>query len=129
MDNQGSPGLFKRQRGYRPSGALYEASLLALREAISQYIENGTVPDLQARAEGLFAYPQLEVTWDGSSQTPYRTRAYGRFARPGKYVTTLTRPELFRKYLYSQLSILEKGLRCDIYCQRVTAGNAISVCD
>lgn len=108
MDNQGSPVYLNANEAIDRLEQLYEASLLALREAISQYIENGTVPDLQARAEGLFAYPQLEVTWDGSSQTPYRTRAYGRFARPGKYVTTLTRPELFRKYLYSQLSILEK---------------------
>lgn len=108
MDNQDTTTYLDALEAIDRLEELYEASLSTLREAISQYIDNGTVPDLKARADGLFAYPQLEVSWDGSAQTPYRTRAYGRFAHPGKYVTTLTRPQLFRKYLYSQLSILEK---------------------
>ncbi len=86
---------------------LYTAALASLRDAISQFIKEGTLPDEKLRVEGLFAYPQLCVTWDGVIQKYIRTRAYGRFARPGHYSTTITRPELFRGYLAEQLSLLE----------------------
>ncbi|NMP29299.1 AMP nucleosidase [Rahnella sp. SAP-1] len=107
MSTPGSSQYLNASQAIDRLEALYQASLAALRDAISLYIKEGTVPDLQARASGLFCYPQLEVSWDGSSQTQYRTRAYGRFVRPGKYSTTITRPELFRSYLASQLTILE----------------------
>lgn len=76
MDNHGSPDYLNANQAIDRLVALYEASLSNLREAISQYIDQGTIPDLQARSEGLFAYPQLEVSWDGGSQTPYRTRLW-----------------------------------------------------
>lgn len=108
MDNQGTTTYLNASEAIDRLEILYEASLVALRAAIGEYIDKGKLPDLLARADGLFAYPQLEVSWDGSAQTPYRTRAYGRFAHPGRYVSTITRPALFRTYLLSQLKILEK---------------------
>lgn len=36
--------------------ALYESALAALRTAISDYISDGKLPDVGARAKGLFAY-------------------------------------------------------------------------
>lgn len=44
--------------------ARYEASVTALRKAIGDYIDHNTLPDTEARAEGLFVYPQLSVSWD-----------------------------------------------------------------
>ena len=41
--------------------ARYEASVTALRKAIGDYIDHNTLPDTEARAEGLFVYPQLSV--------------------------------------------------------------------
>ena len=74
--------------------ALYEQSVKALRSAIGKYIETGTLPDIIARHNGLFVYPSLCVTWDGSATNPPKTRAYGRFTHAGSYTTTITRPIL-----------------------------------
>ena len=87
--------------------ALYESALAALRTAISDYISDGKLPDVGARAKGLFAYPQLSVSWDGKFRDHLRTRAYGRFSRTGQYSTTIARPALFREYLSEQLTLLE----------------------
>ena len=85
---------------------LYDASVNALREAIAQYVENGTLPEIQKRAAGLFVYPELRVSWDGTIIHPNKTRAYARFTHSGSYTTTITRPALFRHYLAEQLTLL-----------------------
>ena len=85
---------------------LYDASVNALREAIAQYVENGTLPEIQKRAAGLFVYPELRVSWDGTIHHPNKTRAYARFTHSGSYTTTITRPALFRHYLAEQLTLL-----------------------
>ncbi|KFK94322.1 MULTISPECIES: AMP nucleosidase [unclassified Serratia (in: enterobacteria)] len=87
--------------------AMYDASVCALRGAIKDFIAHGALPDEQARAEGLFSYPELRVRWDGDTPNSPRARAYGRFTRPGNYTTTITRPQLFRHYLSEQLALLE----------------------
>ncbi|VEC91870.1 AMP nucleosidase [Salmonella enterica subsp. enterica] len=51
---------------------LYEQSVNALREAIADYVDNGTLPDPHARLNGLFVYPSLSVSWDGA--TPNRLK-------------------------------------------------------
>ena len=87
--------------------AMYNAAVTALRSAIGQYIARGTLPDEQARRNGLFVYPELNVCWDGVARNPKKTRAYGRFTHPGCYCTTVTRPSLFRAYLLEQLTLLQ----------------------
>jgi AMP nucleosidase len=87
--------------------ALYDAAVDALRQAVSDFISHGTLPDEQARAAGLFVYPELRVSWDGQQSGPNKTRAFGRFTHPGSYSTTVTRPQLFRHYLAEQLAMLE----------------------
>lgn len=54
--------------------ARYEASVTALRKAIGDYIDHNTLPDTEARAEGLFVYPQLSVSWDGADHKALKTR-------------------------------------------------------
>ncbi|MBJ7220313.1 MULTISPECIES: AMP nucleosidase [unclassified Brenneria] len=87
--------------------ALYDKAVSALRDAIGDFISHGKLPDVKARAEGLFAYPELRVKWDGVTPGHPKHRAYGRFTRPGSYATTITRPHFFRHYLAEQLSLLE----------------------
>ncbi|WJY16519.1 AMP nucleosidase [Pectobacteriaceae bacterium CE90] len=86
--------------------ALYNSAVCALRDAISDFIKNNTLPDVKTRANGLFVYPELRISWDGTSTNHSKTRAYGRFTHPGHYTTTITRPALFRRYLADQLTIL-----------------------
>lgn len=85
---------------------LYDASVNALRDAIGQYVDNGSLPEIEKRAAGLFVYPELRVSWDGTVHNPNKTRAYARFTHSGSYTTTVTRPALFRHYLAEQLTLL-----------------------
>jgi AMP nucleosidase len=87
--------------------ALYNGAVAALREAIKDFINDGTLPDEKTRVAGLFTYPQLRVSWDGTPPANPRPRAFGRFTHSGSYTTTITRPELFRHYLEDQLTLLE----------------------
>jgi AMP nucleosidase len=84
----------------------YHNAVLTLRTAIKAFIQQGTLPDEQARQDGRYAYPELRVSWDGVTQGQSKTRAYGRFTHPGSYCTTVTRPALFRHYLAEQLTML-----------------------
>ncbi len=86
--------------------SLYEKAIDALRQAITAYIDNGTLPDDTQRAAGLFVYPELRVIWQGEATSHKMSRAFGRFTRPGSYATTITRPALFRHYLTEQLEML-----------------------
>lgn len=94
--------------------SMYDSSVFALREAIKNFIRNGTLPDEKARAGGLFVYPELRVNWDGVSPGHPKARAYGRFAHPGCYTTTITHPQLFRQYLATQLAMLESEYAASI---------------
>ena len=104
MNNKGSS--LTPAQALEKLDALYEQSVNALRGAISEYIETGKLPDQKARTEGLFVYPSLSVTWDGSASSNPKTRAYARFTHSGCYSTTVTRPALFRPYLEEQLTLL-----------------------
>ncbi|MCX8956349.1 AMP nucleosidase [Erwinia psidii] len=97
--------------------SLYEASVNALRAAINNYIQDGTLPDEATRAEGLFVYPALRVSWQGDAVSHKTSRAFGRFTRPGDYTSTVTRPGLFRHYLNEQLEILssEYPIRLEVH--------------
>ncbi|HGM6858919.1 AMP nucleosidase [Serratia rubidaea] len=96
--------------------ARYQSAVEALRTAIGDFIDNGTLPDAQARAAGLFVYPELRVSWHGAAPSDKKTRAYGRFTHPGCYTTSVTRPALFRHYLEDQLTLLveEYGAIIDV---------------
>ena len=84
----------------------YDRSVQALRSALRTYIETGVHPDPQARADGIFAYPELRVRYAGGGPRPRLARAYGRLTTPGDYATTVTQPELFRDYLTEQIGLL-----------------------
>ncbi|VEB96409.1 AMP nucleosidase [Cedecea lapagei] len=96
---------------------LYENSVTALRDAIALYTQQGTLPDVDARSDGLFVYPELRVSWDGVPRGPKNTRSYARFTHSGSYTTTVTRPALFRSYLDEQLSLL-----CEDYGVHIEVG-------
>ena len=86
---------------------LYDQSVANLRDAVRAFLATGERPDPEARARGLFSYPELRVSWFGERPANLATRAYARISRPGVYSTTITRPELFRPYLTEQLGLLE----------------------
>ena len=54
--------------------ARYEASVTALRKAIGDYIDHNTLPDTEARAEGLLSIRSCR-SHDGADHKALKTRA------------------------------------------------------
>ncbi|WP_136162275.1 AMP nucleosidase [Sphingomonas flavalba] len=88
---------------------IYDEAVAALREAIEAFVAHGERPDPTRRAAGVFAYPELRITYRGDAPVPPPLRAFGRLTAPGRYTTTVTRPELFRAYLVEQIALLIDG--------------------
>ena len=86
---------------------LYNQSVSNLRTAVGTFLRTGERADPEARARGLFSYPELRVSWFGERPANLEQRAFARMSRPGVYSTTITRPDLYRPYLLEQLSLLE----------------------
>ena len=99
---------------------LYLRSVDNLRGAVKQVLDTGALPDPDARAEGLFAYPELRVSWRGARPAELEPRAFARLSRPGDYAATITRPDLFGSYIREQLELLrdDYGAEIDVGASR-----------
>ncbi|PHS24616.1 MAG: AMP nucleosidase [Robiginitomaculum sp.] len=84
----------------------YKASVARLQKALKVYLEDGTFPDKNARENGDYSYPELKITYNPDGPPPQISRSYGKFSEGGIYATTITNPELFRRYLVEQLELL-----------------------
>jgi len=76
---------------------VYETAVACLRADVATFIEHGTVPPVSRRAERVWCYPELRVTFAGRERGSIYSRSFGRLSEPGTYVTTVTRPALFRR--------------------------------
>jgi AMP nucleosidase len=85
---------------------IFDRSVQNLRRALSEYVEDGTKPGAQARADGCFAYPELRIDYDPDGPAPLPARAFARLNQPGIYTASIARPQLFRDYLRTQLEHL-----------------------
>ncbi|TFI58499.1 AMP nucleosidase [Sphingomonas parva] len=99
----------------------YDQSVSSLRKALAHYLKNGERPHLDARAAGLFAYPELRIHYRLDSTPKFPGRAFGRLNQPGVYAISIARPHLFRKYLAEQLGYLVRD-----YDVEVTVGRSAS---
>jgi AMP nucleosidase len=84
----------------------YEAATERLREDVLAFARHGTVPPLERRTDGSYAYPELRIRYTGGRQPTERRLAFGRLNAPGIYATTITRPLLFTDYLTEQLLLI-----------------------
>ncbi|MGP1282679.1 MAG: AMP nucleosidase [Parasphingopyxis sp.] len=85
----------------------YLDSIRSLRDALRDYIDNGTPPAPGLRSGRRFSYPELRFDYDGEGRAEDRKpRSYGRLGEAGTYAITVTQPELFRDYLAEQIGIL-----------------------
>ena len=87
---------------------IYDESVANLREALSAYVSQGTIPNPRARAKGCFAYPELRIDYAGKLPRPNLARAFARLNQPGTYASSIARPALFRAYLVDQLEHLSR---------------------
>ena len=100
---------------------IYDSSAAALRDALGAYVSGGTRPDPTSRADGIFAYPELRVDYEPTSEPPTPARAFARLNQPGTYTTSVARPELLREYLRVQLDHLVRD-----YAVSVSVGRSAS---
>jgi AMP nucleosidase len=84
----------------------FDASVGRLRTALGRYLSDKTPPDAVDRARGAFCYPELVITYAGIERDNANSLAFGRLEKVGTYRTTLTRPQIYRDYLASQLDLL-----------------------
>ena len=94
--------------------AIYDESVANLRQALAAYVNDRTAPTAKARAEGVFAYPELRIDHGGNVPRKNLARAFARLNQPGTYATSIARPELFRHYLVEQLEHLARDYDADI---------------
>src|SRR4051812_36464642 len=92
----------------------YRRSVGALREALTTFLAAGLPPDPETRAGGAFVSPELRLTWPPGLPFPRIGRAFARMAAPGRYATTVTRPDLFGDYLTEQLSLLQQDFGVEL---------------
>jgi len=97
---------------------LHASACTALRAALARFTEKGVPPSPQERAA--FRYPELCVDWQPSGAVPFTWRSWAKFQVPGRYVTTVTQPGFFRRYLLEQLRPLagEFGARIEVGVSR-----------
>ncbi|MEE4010873.1 AMP nucleosidase [Roseibium sp. FZY0029] len=82
---------------------IFESNTAFLRQHFQDLLEGKEI-DGRVRA----FYPQVRIVTDSHIRLDSRL-SYGFVSRPGTHASTITRPDLFRHYLVSQLSLLMKN--------------------
>ena len=73
--------------------------LMSLRNAIIMYAQDGKLPDIKQRAEGLFVYPQLTVHWYGMLKKKIKQELICLSKSGNHYSTTITNPTFILKII------------------------------
>src|SRR5687768_17803766 len=60
--------------------AVYDESVANLRDALARYLTSAEIPDARARADGLFAYPELRIDQDRKSTRLNSSHGYISYA-------------------------------------------------
>ena len=94
--------------------SIHAAATGALRQALERYVSHGSPPSATQRRK--FRYPELCLTWAPNAPAPVTRRAWAKIQAPGTYVTTVTQPGFFRRYLLEQLRPLveEYGVNLEV---------------
>ncbi|SCW46576.1 AMP nucleosidase [Sphingobium faniae] len=95
---------------------IYRKSIEELREAMRAYASSGGVSPADSASKARFCYPELRITHGSDSDAPPPGRSFARLSKPGRYVTTITRPAMFADYLAEQIDLLVRdyGVEVDI---------------
>ncbi|KQN08563.1 AMP nucleosidase [Sphingobium sp. Leaf26] len=93
---------------------IYQTSIETLREAMRAYARDGSVPPPEAKTDRRYCYPELRIIYHGDSDAPPPGRSFARLSKPGRYVTTVTRPAMFAEYLAEQIDLLVRDYGVEV---------------
>lgn len=94
--------------------AIHASSSANLHKALATYVSSRIKPDPEARRAGIFAYPELVISYDGEGEERRIDRAFARLEQPGVYRSSIAQPRLFRRYLEEQLEHLIRDYRIEV---------------
>jgi AMP nucleosidase len=104
------PDFIAPQRFTAPAAALaqvqrlYEASVGHLRVALQRYVAG---EELAGRVRAFYPFVRVQTeTSRRQGGSPFERLSYGFVAGPGRFETTLTRPDVFARYYQAQFELL-----------------------
>ncbi|GAB5459524.1 MAG: AMP nucleosidase [Henriciella sp.] len=101
--------------------ARYSEAVNALTAALELYLKTGEPPAEEVRESGTFCYPELVIRYNPDGPPPPISRAFGKMSEAGTYVSTITQPDFFRRYLIEQLEPLLADYDVEIEVRRSDA--------
>ena len=99
-----------------PLPTLHEEATSTLKRCLERYFTTQEAPSEAERRS--FCYPELVVHYEAHGVVPSIPRAYAKFQGPGIYITTVTHPAHFRRYLLEQLTHLVRDYGATIEVAR-----------
>jgi AMP nucleosidase len=87
-------------KAVRHLSTLYKRGVEDLRQAFADYAADALEDTVEAY------YPQITIDIKKPNRNRDNHDSFGFMSHPGKYSTTITRPDLFREYLIEQLSAI-----------------------
>ena len=86
---------------------IYDQQVRHLRESVQRFAAGEALAE---RVRGCYPYVRIQVDSTARKQAPENLGlSYGFVADPGRYETTLTRPDLFADYYLAQLALLQQN--------------------
>jgi AMP nucleosidase len=84
---------------------IYQHSVNHLRQAMREFVAGANMTDTRVRA--YYPFVRVQISSPNRKSTGLDSRlSYGFVAEPGRFETTLTRPDLFAFYIRQQLALL-----------------------
>jgi AMP nucleosidase len=91
---------------------LHADATASLKSCLARYFATKEAPSASERRS--FCYPLLKVHCEEQGVMPSFPRAFAKFQGPGTYVTTVTQPEFFKRYITEQLTYLVQDYAASI---------------
>jgi AMP nucleosidase len=100
----------------------YDDAVASLRDDVIAFGRDRSIPPQRKREDGSYAYPHLTLHYGGAGTAggdlSDRSRAFGRLEQTGTYTTTITRPDLFARYLAEQIELIAVEYDVDVMVSR-----------
>ena len=97
LDRNGLVNVYRPRQSYRAQGTSLSQPMHPNELWCADYKGEFMLADRR------YCYPELRITHHAETDAPPPGRSFARLSKPGLYVTTVTRPEMFGDYLAEQM--------------------------